>query len=114
MGQTGMSKKPTDEGYNLVRDGRPEMDPEEERDMLRACFDALCDQAFEGGDIDGGDFQNILESMGVLVLVPATRQFREDWDAEEMFIQRWKEQEVRAVLELEAMAQPDGDPGDDD
>ncbi len=84
------------------------MDPEEEVQNLRECLDWLCQQSWEGGDIDGGVFQDGLERMGILVRVPATQQFREEWDADEMLIQRWKEKEIRAVLELEAMAQAEG------
>jgi hypothetical protein len=41
------------------------------------------------GDIDGGAFQDEMEARGVLVRVPASREYREEWDVDTMLVARW-------------------------
>ena len=62
---------------------------------LRAAFDWHCEKVFEGYAPDGMDWQDEMERRGLLVEVPASPEFREEYDADTMLVQSWRD-EVRA------------------
>ena len=60
-----------------------------ERDKLREALEWIWVEVLAGG-MDDLDFQNTLEELGLLVEVPADEQFREDWDADTMYVLAWQ------------------------
>ena len=60
-------------------------DRDEARDALQWCSA----EVWEGVDMDGGTFQDHFESEGLLVQVPASKEFREEWDADTMYVWKW-------------------------
>ena len=57
------------------------------RDALQWC----AQHAWEGGDIDGGDFQSEMIERGILVEVPASQEFKDEWDTDVMYVMAWRE-----------------------
>jgi len=66
-----------------------EADKDNEIRTLRKALEECARLAWEGGDIDGGDFQNLMERHGLLVEVPADEAFIEEWDHDRMFVVAW-------------------------
>jgi len=62
---------------------------ESERDKLRQALEWIWREMACGGPADI-DTQDTLEKLGLLVEVPADEQFREDWDADTMYVLAWK------------------------
>ena len=56
------------------------------QDALEWC----CQHSWLGGDIDGGDFQAEMIERGILIEVPASEKFREEWDEDTMFVMAWR------------------------
>ncbi len=55
----------------------------------RAALEEFAQRAWEGYDIDGGDFQEIMVKHGLMVEVPADEEFRAEWDCDTMFVLSW-------------------------
>lgn len=49
----------------------------------------LADHCLGGMDVDGGDLQDKLEELGFAKRVPATEDFKAEWDADEMLVVSW-------------------------
>ena len=62
---------------------------EAERDELREVMETLAQIVWDGCDIDGGDFQDLLEKKGLLVTVPASEEFASEFDTDTMFALKW-------------------------
>ena len=62
---------------------------EYEIERLRKALEEFAQLAWEGGDIDGGDFQDTMVRYELMVEVPASEEFREEWDSETMYILSW-------------------------
>ena len=62
---------------------------EAERDKLREALEWCAREHQDGGDIDGGSWQDMMERLGLLVEVPASEAFREDWDCDTMYVLAW-------------------------
>jgi hypothetical protein len=68
--------------------GDGDTETEAERDKLREALEWIWGEMLEGG-IDDLDTQNTLEELGLLVEVPADEQFKQDWDADTMYVLAW-------------------------
>lgn len=55
------------------------------RSMLQWC----AEETWDGGDIDWGCFQDEMVKAGFFVEVPASEEFKEEWDADTMFVLAW-------------------------
>ena len=55
------------------------------RDALLWC----AAQAWEGNDIDGGDFQNEMIERGIMVEVPASQEFKDEHLSDHMYVMAW-------------------------
>ena len=62
---------------------------ETERDTLRAAIRRICHDVWGYDDPDGGDVQDYLVEVGILIEVPASEAVREEYDCETMFTPRW-------------------------
>lgn len=62
---------------------------EAERDELREAMEELVPTVWNGCDIDGGDFQDLLESKGLIVTVPASEEVASKFDTNTMFVLKW-------------------------
>ena len=62
-----------------------------ERDVLRVFAESVLREVCWGYDADGGSVQDKAESLGLIVRVPADEAFREDFDADEMFVPAWSD-----------------------
>ena len=60
-----------------------------ERDKLRQALEWIWREMMFGGPTDI-DTQDTLVTLGLLIEVPADEQFREDWDADTMFVLAWQ------------------------
>ena len=56
---------------------------------LREFFEAVFRDVWDLHDPDGGDLQDTAERLGLIVRVPADEQFRDEYDADEMFVWVW-------------------------
>lgn len=56
----------------------------------QAALEWCCQAAWMGGDIDGGDFQSEMVERGVLVEVPASEEFKAEWQEDTMFVMAWR------------------------
>lgn len=70
-----------------------------ERDELREVFQWCSEQVWEGLSIDGGSFQDEMERRGLMVEVPATDEFRAEYDTDVMLTWRWNSDAVLAAKE---------------
>lgn len=57
-----------------------------ERDTLREFVESIMSHECE----DAGDIQGDLERLGLIVSVPASKQMRNEYDCETMFVPAWK------------------------
>lgn len=57
----------------------------------RAALLWCAQHAWEGGDIDGGDFQSEMIERGILVEVPASQEFKDEWDTDVMYVVAWSD-----------------------
>ena len=58
---------------------------------LRLALEWVTQHMWEDWAIDGGDWQAKMVKLGVLVEVPATEEFKEQWgDADTMFVLQWQ------------------------
>ena len=64
-------------------------DPKAEHDELREVMETLAQIVWDGCDIDGGDFQDLLEKKGLLVTVPASPEVACELDTDTMFTLKW-------------------------
>ena len=55
------------------------------RSMLQWC----AEETWEGGDIDWGYFQDEMVKAGFFVEVPASEEFREEWESDTMYVLSW-------------------------
>ena len=62
---------------------------EAENTKLREFFEAVFEAVWDMSDPDGGDLQDAAERLGLIVRVPADEQFRDEYDADEMFVWVW-------------------------
>jgi len=60
-----------------------------ERDKLRQALEWIWREMAQGGPADI-DTQDTLENLGLLVEVPADEQFKQDWDADTMYVLAWQ------------------------
>ena len=60
-----------------------------ERDKLRQALEWIWREMAQGGPADI-DTQDTLENLGLLVEVPADEQFKQDYDADTMFVLAWQ------------------------
>ena len=58
---------------------------------LRAALEEITQLAWEGADIDGGDFHELMVRRGLFVEVPASEEFKDEWDCDTMFVLSWKD-----------------------
>lgn len=70
---------------------------------LREFVEWLFRQTWNGREPDGYEIQDKGVELGLLTKVPADQAFREEWDADEMFVVAWS---PLAVSEASAMASP--------
>ena len=63
---------------------------EAEQEPLRAALEKICSDVWGYSDIDGGEVQDYLEASGLLVEVPASDDFRAEYDCDTMFQLRWR------------------------
>ena len=64
-------------------------DERTENTRLREFFEAMAKDVWDLHTIDGGNFQDAAEKLGLIVRVPADEQFKAEWDADEMFVWSW-------------------------
>ena len=62
---------------------------EAENTKLREFFEAVFEDAWGLYLADGGDLQDTAERLGLIVRVPADERFRDEYDADEMFVWSW-------------------------
>ncbi len=62
---------------------------EAERDELREVMEELTRIIWDGCDIDGGDFQDLLEKKGLIVSVPASEDVASEYETDVMFVVKW-------------------------
>jgi len=60
-----------------------------ERNKLREALEWIWSEMACGGPTDI-DTQDTLEKLGLLVEVPADERFKQDWDADTMYVLAWK------------------------
>jgi len=60
-----------------------------ERDKLREALEWIWREMMAGGPADI-DTQDTLERLGLLVEVPADERFKQDWDADTMYVLAWR------------------------
>ena len=60
-----------------------------ERGKAREFIEWACDEAWRGFGLDGGDVQDKLEALGLIVSVPASDEVAAEWDCETMFVTKW-------------------------
>ena len=53
------------------------------------------------GDIEWSDWQDKAEELGLLVSVPASEDFKAEWEADEMFVWAWSEAATDAAMKGE-------------
>jgi len=63
----------------------------EEIERLRQFFEAMAADVWDLHTIDGGDFQDTAEKLGLIVRVPASEEFREEFGADEMLVWSWNQ-----------------------
>ncbi len=56
------------------------------REFVEWC---MATASFQGYDLHGGDMQDKAEELGLLVKAPADEAFREEYEADEMFVVAW-------------------------
>lgn len=61
---------------------------EAERERLREALGWTANQVWEY-TLDGGTFQDEMIERGLMVEVPASERFREEWDADTMYVMAW-------------------------
>ncbi|MEE8551445.1 MAG: hypothetical protein V3T08_09370 [Gemmatimonadota bacterium] len=66
---------------------------------LREALEQCAQLSWEGCDIDGGDFHDLMVRLGLFVEVPADEEYKEEWDTDTMFVLAWSD-EARAALAL--------------
>lgn len=64
-------------------------DLQAENAKLREMLEWCAEESRECLDIDGGDFQNAMESRGFFVEVPADEDFKAEWDTDKMYVVSW-------------------------
>ena len=57
---------------------------------LKAALEWCSEIVFAGMDIDGGDFQDEMVRLGLLIAVPASEQQKAEYDVDEMLDWVWK------------------------
>lgn len=62
---------------------------EDDFDQLRAALHWCGEFSFDGQDIDGGEFQDHMEELGLMKRVPASEEFRAEYDADTMLAWCW-------------------------
>ena len=62
---------------------------EAENTKLREFFEAVFEDAWDLCVADGGNLQDTAERLGLIVKVPADKQFRDEYDGDEMFVWSW-------------------------
>ena len=60
-----------------------------ENDGLRSILQWCAEETWEGGDIDWGYFQDEMVKAGFFVEVPASEEFREEWESDTMYVLSW-------------------------
>ncbi len=68
-----------------------------EATRIKDALEALTQLTWEGLDIDGGDFHEVMVKYGLFVEVPASDEFREEWDSDTMFVLAWDHRAADAV-----------------
>lgn len=63
----------------------------EENHKLRTFFETLACMSWELSNIDGGDFQEEAEKLGLMVTVPADEEFKREHDQDTMLTWSWSE-----------------------
>jgi len=61
----------------------------EEVQRLRSALEWIGQKVWDGGDVDGGHWQDEMAKRGILVEVPAGERFREEYDCDTMFTFYW-------------------------
>ena len=59
-------------------------------DRLKAALEWCSEIVFDGMDIDGGDFQDEMLRLGLMVPVPASDVFRDEYEVDSMLDWVWK------------------------
>jgi len=57
---------------------------------MRDVLEELAQISWEGGDIDGGTFQDLMVKHGLMVEVEADQEFKDEWDCDMMYVLAWK------------------------
>lgn len=80
-----------EEDLQLAREAVILLDAYEENRKLREFAEYSLGQYSWGWNIpDGGSMQDKAEKLGIIVRVPASPEFRDDYDAETMYVCAWK------------------------
>ena len=62
---------------------------------LREALEWIMQLAWEGCDVDGGDLQDLMTRLELLVEVPADDEHRAEYDADTMFVLAWSEEALK-------------------
>ena len=63
---------------------------------LREALTECAQLTWDGCDIDGGDFHNLMVKLGLFVEVPADKEYKEEWDLDKMFVLAWSPEALAA------------------
>lgn len=74
-------------GYRVCAESIAELVAE--RDKLRAFVAEMANEFWGFQDASYEDFQVYAEKYGIIVSIPATPEFKAEWDADEMFVLSW-------------------------
>ena len=61
-----------------------------ERDTMREVLERMAEDCWNGNNIDGGFFQDLMVEKGLMVEVPAPPEWSEEWDSDTMYQLAWK------------------------
>jgi len=75
------------EGHQLAVDAENKTGAENAK--LRQFFETIAKDVWDLHTVDGGDFQDTAERLGLIVRVPADEQFKEEYGSDEMFVWAW-------------------------
>lgn len=81
-----------------------------ERDTLRKFFETIARDMWDLDTVDGGDFQDTAERLGLVVLVPADDHFKLEYDGDEMYVWAWNDLATTHLTRADPLApNPDTD-----
>ena len=72
-----------------------------DRDNLRKGIRSICDDVWGYDDPDGGDTQDVLEKLGILVEVPASADVRDEYGCDVMYQVAWEAAAIKTSYKLQ-------------